>query len=819
LPRLRVAPKSKVLYYKGESALRRKTKKRDRMENQKQFCADAKKPLPRAAGWALLLILTAAAFSFALWRCGIYPFGPNTILLVDLGGQYTDFLLFFRNSSFLEKIYSFTKGFGGQTIGLSAYYLLSPFNLLTYLFPRKKIEAAVVCILYAKLLCIACCAKFYFSRHGARFSVLFALFYALSPYVMTYWFNLLWLDGFALLPLLVYGCEQLLEKGRMRFFAIAYFCALLTNYYIAYMSSIFILFYFFFYGCARLALPLRQLIGRVGRIALCVVLDFCLAAPVLLPTLAQLKSGKLTGSAGLSGLLQGSRMFNPLLIFANIFTGSFMYETVPFLFFTAGTLLLFLAFFASDAYSLRQKLGTAMLWGFLALSLFWHPLYYIWHAFQEPEGFYFRFYFVYWFFLLTICRQGLDGLARLRQKPFWAAAGAALAGCGTFYLSTRTSLPWGAHTAWLTLFGVLVLAVCIAAAAYRGNPKQNPAGERQGRALRLPAPLAAGCRKHAVPALACALAVLLLADSSSVFCRAYATSPTANTAPDYEQNYAVKSALLAHTEAGGFYRVEDLSQRPCDQQMALGYCGTTHFSSTYDAAQKEMYIHFGYPDTFMSTTYNHSALLTDSLWGIRYLMAAEGTAVDADYTQIAAESGFALYENPYALPLLFTMQDTEIPYDPDGNVHLSALYRVLSGGQEVYDASTQEANRSVLAEAGKTAQSAAAEVISRQGGFVTATVTAKAGQMLAAMIPYDTAWHVTVDGKPVQTEPFLTYYMSVPLCAGEHTVRMVYVPTGLGAGCGLCLGALAVLAAAWGIRRKRANAKKGASALATAKSD
>lgn len=742
---------------------------------------NAKKLGQKAAPWAALIVLTAAAFSAALWRCGIFPFGDSSILLVDLGQQYSDFLVFFRTSSPAEKLYSFSKGFGGQTLGLTAYYLLSPFNFLTYLFAPAQIESAVVLILYAKFACIACCAYFYFSRREMPGALAFALAYALCPFFVMYFFNILWLDGFALLPLLVWGCERVLEEGKTRFFTVVYCFALLTNYYIAYMASLFILLYFFFYGCAKLALPMRTLLQRAGAMARAVAIAACFAAPVLLPALRQLQNGKLADASATA--LAGNRMFNPLLALAGVFSGTFLYETVPFLFFTMGTLLLPMAFFASRAYARRLKAGAAALWGFLVLSLFWHPLYLIWHGMQEPEGFYYRFYFVYYFFLLWLCQKGLAGLAALHKRGFAAAAAAALAACAALYLLTRATLPWGTHTVARTLLVTAAFLAGIFAAAH---------GKTAARG-----------------ALACVLAAAVLLDSVTLFQSYYAGSASAGAPRDYAQNYTVKQALLAQTDAkNGFCRTEDTSQRPGNQPMALGYYGTTHYSSTYDGIQTEIYAHFLGKESFLGTYYNDSRLAVDSFFGIRWLMAGEAVQVDAAYRRVAEQNGSVLYENPDALPVLFAMQKVALPWAQESADHLNLLYAALNGGTSVCgaDGAVDEA---ALAKAAAAAQAGAAQVTQIDGGSLTATVTAGENEMLAMTIPYDTAWQITIDGRRVTQDTFMGYFMSIPLESGTHTLRMVYVPAGLWAGLMLCGGCCALMLAGfvWRTARKRKTAR------------
>ena len=67
---------------------------------------------------------------------GIYPFGKLSLLTIDLYHQYIDFLGYMRD--FLtgngSALYSFSKALGGNMIGLFAYYLTSPLNIILVLF-------------------------------------------------------------------------------------------------------------------------------------------------------------------------------------------------------------------------------------------------------------------------------------------------------------------------------------------------------------------------------------------------------------------------------------------------------------------------------------------------------------------------------------------------------------------------------------------------------------------------------------------------------------------------------------------------------------
>ncbi|MGL4389352.1 MAG: YfhO family protein, partial [Carnobacterium maltaromaticum] len=106
--------------------------------------------------WPLLLaffgpfIIMATIYGFQ----GVYPFGNSTLLTVDLGQQYVDFYAYYRETLLhnpLSFFYSFSKAIGGDMIGLWAYYLTSPFNLILILFPPKLITLAVTTLTLIKI--------------------------------------------------------------------------------------------------------------------------------------------------------------------------------------------------------------------------------------------------------------------------------------------------------------------------------------------------------------------------------------------------------------------------------------------------------------------------------------------------------------------------------------------------------------------------------------------------------------------------------------------------------------------------------------------
>ncbi len=97
-----------------------------------------------ALGLSFLLPF-AIIFIYGLSR-HVFPFGGQTIMTVDLGQQYIDFFAYFRTTLLQHPdtfFYSFAKGLGGDMLGVWAYYLMSPFNLLVLLTPGKWLSFGV----------------------------------------------------------------------------------------------------------------------------------------------------------------------------------------------------------------------------------------------------------------------------------------------------------------------------------------------------------------------------------------------------------------------------------------------------------------------------------------------------------------------------------------------------------------------------------------------------------------------------------------------------------------------------------------------------
>ncbi len=197
------------------------------------------------AGFSLSGILALAGFIVV----GVWPFGDRILLIIDSLHQYLPFYTDFHeklvdSESFL---YSFSGGLGYNFWSTYAYYLASPLNFLMAFIPTANVcDFMDLMILLKIALCGGCFSWYLHKRDPARryLPAVFGMMFALSNFMIGYYFNLMWLDSIAMLPLIMYGIEQIVKGKSGRFFCLSLFYGLWCNYYIGFMLCIFACLYF-----------------------------------------------------------------------------------------------------------------------------------------------------------------------------------------------------------------------------------------------------------------------------------------------------------------------------------------------------------------------------------------------------------------------------------------------------------------------------------------------------------------------------------------------------------------------------------------------
>ena len=334
------------------------------------------------------------------------PFSHKvTGLMVDLSGQYMDFFrsitLFFKDPSSI--LYSFSNGMGGDNLGLWAYYLFSPLNIIFALLPTSVLPFTLILLTPLKLAFASVSMLLLLNKTKLTKNyegVPFALSYGLST----------WIVAVALMPILILSLEHLLIKKKIVPFAILYAISLILNYYMTYMITIFLVMYVLWrvFNNHTALTNIKSKWHAIWMFSLSGIISAGTTAILILPTIYQLSLGKATHNTGISFGFK----FNILDLIPKLLPGSMTIKEiqdyghaniyVPFL-----ILILLFVFFINKRISKSIKLSTGLIFGWLLLATSWTPGILIMHAMQNPVWYNARFTFVTVFFAIFIAAYAL----------------------------------------------------------------------------------------------------------------------------------------------------------------------------------------------------------------------------------------------------------------------------------------------------------------------------------------------------------------------------------------------------------------------------
>ncbi len=337
----------------------------------------------------LLLFLSHACFT-------VFPFGTMSVLTLDLNGQYVYFFNALRDLVYGEGsyLYSFVRGMGGEFMGIYAYYLASPLSYIVCLFPKAMITEALYLILCLKAgLCGltfgACIKKILKTGHTA--TILLSLAYALSGYVTSQQSNTMWIDAVYLLPLIVLGMYALIRGKHVALYTLALTATLLFNYYIGYMTCIFLLFAFFalYFGMSRKTRNPNGIrfhfLKTLSRMAFYSLVAILISAVILIPAYYSLTFGK---DSFTTPEFTWDALYNHFVYYSKFLFGSFdtfKPDGAPQVYCGVFALLLFPFFFLSPAVKLREKLCGGALFFLLLFASNIQTIDLVLHGGQEPN--------------------------------------------------------------------------------------------------------------------------------------------------------------------------------------------------------------------------------------------------------------------------------------------------------------------------------------------------------------------------------------------------------------------------------------------------
>ncbi len=587
--------------------------------------------------------------------------GINMLLSSDGWHQYYPFLVSLR-----EKLldggslqYSWSVGMGGSYPSLYAYYLASPMYLLSVAVPSNLLAHFFTLLTIVKLS-LAGFFMAWFLRIAYRrndYSLpFFGILYAFCAWAAGYYWNIMWLDVFALLPLLIAGMVALLRDGKFRLYIISLALSLWCNYYVAFFSCIFVLLCFIGY-CICKWNGLKNFLRRFVRIGISTLIGVGISCALLLPTLlamqttnsaaskefeffsmniAEKGAGVYTPYGSLLGMLWKTTVPQILLSISEIFSGLMPatvptdMEGLPNIFCGFSTAILAIYYFCCKKISKREKIFNFCLLIFLCLSFIMRFLDYIWHGFHFTNMIPYRFSFLFSFVMVAMAYRAYTLMDDFKPIHLLAIAPLGLALILNAFVHGSGTLQ-------------IMLSVCVfvATIAYfllhfflgkLSTMKKSDRLLKKGRAF------AAGGLFFI---FLCEMVVSLSFGIDTVgLTSQYDASGNLSYPKKGENVEALVDYLQSKEDTPLFYRTEMTSTQTLNDAALNGYNGVSIFNSSANANFNRLSRSLGLASWVGSNRfiYYESSPFTNTLCGIRYLIDRSGNHYNTDYNALLAES-------------------------------------------------------------------------------------------------------------------------------------------------------------------------------------
>ncbi|HHX37210.1 MAG TPA: YfhO family protein, partial [Clostridiaceae bacterium] len=407
----------------------------------------------QVVGLSFLIPFAVLALSFI--AMGFFPFGERTPLTIDLYHQYAPFLVQMRDkmTGDFNLFYSWNGGLGNNFYALFAYYLSSPLNLLLFLFPAAWVTEAVTLLTLLKVGAAGATFAYFlrnafciwgeqtvcldppvketrYSRTATSFAVVMtSSFFALSGFMLTYSWDIMWLDAIALMPLMMLGLHRLIRDGRFMTYVLSLAAILLCNYYIALFICIFTIFYYpvcyfslapYLKGAAQK--PGRHFIMRTLQVAGASLLGAGVSAILSIPTYLSLQLTSASTDKFPEVWAMRFSMFDfigrhlpamPPSIrdgLPNVYTGVLTFALIP-------------LYIGAKHIRLGEKLLHLIFLVFMFISFNLNGLDFIWHGMHYPNQLPYRYSFVYSFLVLIMCFRALTQVRSFKARTLAMAFG------------------------------------------------------------------------------------------------------------------------------------------------------------------------------------------------------------------------------------------------------------------------------------------------------------------------------------------------------------------------------------------------------------
>ncbi len=654
---------------------------------------------------ALAFSIPCVGMLFVMLISRFEPFGNYSMLYSDMYHQYYPFFVAFRDAlrSGRGLLYTWSVGLGMDYLGLIAYYLASPLNLLSVLVPEGMLLEYFSLLVPIKLglagLFYAIFLKHLFGRNDASIAV-FGGFYGLCAWALGFQWNIMWLDTFALLPLVALGTVQLLQEKKFILYTVSLFFSVFSNYYIGFFICIFVFLLFFVIQFCRWG-GWKKFFGDLFRIACFSALAIGMTAILELPAFAALQStqssvnkfptgfrlniakehnirGLLTAMRQVAGNMGGALELNFKEGLPNVYCGII-------------SVFLMMLYLLAKNIRLRDKVCAVLLLIFFNVSFIIRQLDYIWHGFHFTNMIPYRFSFLYSFVVLYMAyRAWLERKQYTSLQTILAGVlAAAILACSDA-LTEMVPVELGSLSVDVPLYFLynLIFLVLYLLAMLVGCVRENLPEDATEKQIRQAREEERYQRRRSARLLLTVMAVELIAN---LICFGlYFTGTNVSNYPKGTEHTASVIRYMKERERNNlFFRAETTHTQTLNDGALNGYNGVSAFTSSANVKTTLFMQSLGYgaKNTYNRYAFEESSPVANLFLGLKYMIDRD----DKDKTSsfFAEKNHFGkttLLENQAYLPLAFLTQPelAELKFDQSGNAFefQNELFTAATGVQE-----------------------------------------------------------------------------------------------------------------------------------------
>ena len=622
------------------------------------------------------------ALAFVLNR--FYPFGNKMIMVVDSWHQYYPFLAEYQHllKEGSSAMYSWNVGGGANFAGIVANYLGSPLYLLSVFLPESNVWLPVFLAVTVVLrvgvagMSFAIFLRKVFRRNDLSL-VTFSMMYALCSYILGYYWNMMWLDTVALMPLVIAGTVGVLRDKKFSLYVISLALSVICSFYIGYMVCLFVLLFSIGYTVVSFV-SFKGSFKNAGKMLMYTVVALMITAAVTIPAYMSLQiSDSAASTEGItsSALInypygyKEDSIKNVLMAIVRTATNMMTY-TRPIVFkeglpnIACGVLALVLLFFylTNKKIKRKEKVVSVCALIFFVLSFVINYLNYIWHAFATPAMVYYRFSFIFSFVILVMAYRAYTLLDSVSKKNLLFTAGLFVLYLAVAFLVQKKI------SVVVTFAGAVVILLGIV--LYRKKKLS----------------------KKIFTLLLCLFVMGEMGLTAFYGVRTVKSTDIGN----YPQSERFVDELIEYAETNSsdeLVRTEFLSSQTLNDPALNGVYGVTTFNSMVNSSYSDTFEDLGLASSVINNRYEYieNTPVMNVLLGMKYLIGRDGEPAYSKYLKpVATADECTLYENTAYVPVGFMTNSDVLGYDPGESwsspLHVqNKMFSYLTGAEDVFE--------------------------------------------------------------------------------------------------------------------------------------